>query len=166
MPTIFRISDASERGYLSFDLRDLVALVEPEAAHLCWHAIPMGEQTWIMVDETASQTMLDLPARVDASPNGVELSWPEMQELAASTHQTIWGTFIGIQPKTPLPSIAEMFPDKWHYFNQAMSVFFDVVEIAIQAVDSSFWHLYARDDKVMERIRAAFADVGFIDVGG
>jgi hypothetical protein len=59
-----------------------------------------------------------------------------------------------------------MFADDSRYVDRAAPRFYTGVEVAIQAVDSSYWLLYVRDDVVRERIRAMFEDVEEIEVGG
>jgi len=45
-------------------------------------------------------------------------------------------------------------------------VFYETAEIALQAVDSSYWLVFVRDAEVRERIRAAFDDIELVEVGG
>ena len=164
MPTIVKISDYDGRGVLAFDLKHLLPLVDTVGADLTWHVIPGGETTWFLGQLTALNAVDEFAKQVESSENGVELTWRELLELADSVNQTVWGTFVGVKPEVPWPRFTDMFSDDCRYVDRATSSFYDSVEIAFQAVDSSYWLAYLQDADVRERIRALFDHVKVIDV--
>ena len=165
VPSVLKISDYDGRGVLAFDLRHLLPLVANEAADLSWYVIPAGETTWFLGQLTALKTVDEFSKQVEASENGVQLTHREILELAESINQTVWGTFVGVRQETKLPALLDMFSDDCRYVDRAAPRFYEVVEIGLQAVDSSYWLIYVRDAELMERIRATFDDVEVIEVG-
>ena len=164
MPMVLKISDYDGRGVLAFDLKHLLPLVDTVGADLTWHVIPGGETTWFLGQLTALNAVDEFAKQVESSENGVELTWRELLELADSVNQTVWGTFVGVKPEVAWPRFTDMFSDDCRYVDRATSSFYDSVEIAFQAVDSSYWLAYLQDADVRERIRALFDHVKVIDV--
>jgi len=166
MPRLLKIRDLTERGVLAFDLRDLVALIPSEGERLAWCAFPMGEPMAITGDlSPVGTTAEQFEQRVDATEAGVMLCWQELVALGGAIHQTIWGTFLGCEDPAALAGLGALFCDDWHYLDRATAALYQAVEIGLQAVDSSFWLVYAKDDAVLERIRRAFTEVEVITVG-
>jgi hypothetical protein len=163
MPTILKLSDLDGRGVLAFDLRHLLPLVEGVASDLVWRVLPAAETTWLLGTASAVIPVQQFSIRVDDSKDGVDLSWIELQDLAESIHQTVCCTFIAARLGTALPDLANMFLDEWRYVDRAAVSFYEAIEIAFQAVDSSFWLVYIRKGDLRERIREAFEDVESID---
>jgi len=166
MPMVLKISDNDGRGVLAFDLKHLLPLVATVGADLSWHVIPAGEMTWLLGELKSLKAIKEFTSKVEDSDIGVQLTWQDLGALADSINQCIWATFVGVLPETPWPGVADMFADDSRYVDRAAPRFYTGVEVAIQAVDSSYWLLYVRDDVVRERIRAMFEDVEEIEVGG
>jgi hypothetical protein len=159
MAEILKISDLTEGKFLAFDLHDLVALIPSEGERLTWCVFPMGESLEVSGDGFPyGLTAEEFGRRVDASGSGVPLPWEGLLALALSIHQTIWGLFLGCQKAEVFTEIGAMFDDDWRYLDRASPAFYDAIDIAFQAVDSSFWLVSAKDPTVRERIRNAFRD--------
>jgi hypothetical protein len=160
MIEVLRIKDLSERRVLGFDLRDLLDLVADEGPCLHWAAVPMGESTFITGNGgPRDEEAFGLAERVDDSGVCIPLDWHDLVDLSNSILQTIWGTFVGVRNEADLADVPNLFLDRWHYVDRANARFYETVDLAFQAVDSSFWLVWARDDTVRERIRGAFEDV-------
>ena len=164
MPMVLKISDNDGRGVLAFDLKHLLPLVATVGADLSWHVIPAGEMTWLLGELKSLKAIKEFTSKVEDSDIGVQLTWQDLGALADSINQCIWATFVGVLPETPWPGVADMFSDDCRYVDRATSSFYDSVEIAFQAVDSSYWLAYLQDADVRERIRALFDHVKVIDV--
>ena len=173
MVEVLRVSDVREYDLpngrtgqaLAFDLRHLLPLVAGEGPSLRWAAIPMGESTEILGRGPRDEEAYALGARVDATEEGVPLDWADLNDLSASIMQTVWGTFVAVHDPAALAEIPSLFHDDWRYLDRASARFYDVVEIAFQAVDSSYWLVWARDEAARERIRGAFSSVETIPGG-
>jgi len=165
MCSVLKISDDDGRGVLAFDLKHLLPLVANVGADLAWHVIPAGEMTWFLGELKSLKAIKELTDKVEDSEIGVKLTWQELDALAASINQCIWATFVGVRPETPWTGVAKMFANDGRYIDRAAPIFYETVEIAIQAVDCSYWLAYVRDAEVRERIRAAFDDVEVIQLG-
>jgi len=167
MPEVLRIralvravsQTGVEGGYLAFDLRHLLALVNPEGPNLRWHAIPMGEDFFVTGNGEEAEAAIEWCNRVDDFPEGRVTDWHSLRAMGDQIFQTIWGTFIALRPEVELPPVPSLFQDSWHYLDRATDAFYRDVEIAFQAVDSSFWLVWAKDEDVRNRIRNAFEDV-------
>jgi len=165
MPTVLKISDYDGRGVLAFDIKHLLPLVATIGADLNWHVIPAGETTWLLAKTTALKETQKFSELIEASDLGFEITWSELLELAESVTQCVWLTVIAVQSDTPWPGVNDIFSDNSRYIDRALPTFYESVEIALQAVDSSFWLVYGRDAEVREQIRTAFDDVEVIEVG-
>jgi len=165
VPKVLKISDYDGRGVLAFDLKHLLPLIATVGTDLSWYVIPAAEMTWLLGDLKSLTPIKELTDKVEDSEIGVQLTWQELCALADSINQCIWATFVGMLLETPWPGVADMFADDGRYIDRAAPRFYETTEIAFQAVDSSYWLVYIRDDQVRERSRAAFDDVEVIDVG-
>ncbi|RYG19897.1 hypothetical protein EON82_20895 [bacterium] len=168
MVEVLRIADVKpvlwngrESRVLAFDLRNLLPLVVEEGPSLHWAAIPIGnEGTYILGNEGArSEEAFALGEMVDADDEGVPLAWDDLVDLTDSVLQTVWGTFVGVRDPSAFAEIPQLFNGEWRYLDRGTEMFYDLVEIAFQAVDSSFWLVWAKDEAVRERIRGAFSAV-------
>jgi hypothetical protein len=157
---VLKINDLTESGVLAIDLKNLIALILSEGQRLTWRAFPMAESMEIVGDLTPLGTnAVEFEQRVDASESGVALRWDDLVTLAGCIDQTIWGMFLGCQDAAAFAGSGRWFLDDWHYLDRAARGFYASVEIGFQAVDSSYWFVYARDAAVRERIRSAFTNV-------
>lgn len=155
----FDLPNGRKGHVLAFDLRDLLPLVTDEGSLLYWAAIPMGEGTEILGRGPRDEEAYALGAKVDATEKGVPLDWEDLNDLTSSILQTVWGTFVAFRDPTSFAEIPSLFNDDWRYLDRASVRFYDLVEIAFQAVDSAYWLVWAKHEVVRERIRGAFAAV-------
>jgi hypothetical protein len=159
MPGLIKISDLSERGALAFDIRNLLELVREEGEKLDWTMFPTDEGTDITCDLSSFGMIYgELLSRIDESGAGMSVSWDELTALAACIHQTIWGTYIGSKNAANNSIWSKSVEDVGLSLDSAPQQFYELTEIAFQAIDSSFWLVYARDWQVLQRIQNAFRD--------
>lgn len=168
MPGLLKITDkrvstganGKQFSMLAFDIGDLLALIPTEGLPLTWSVFPTGEGTEITGDfSPIGMTSVEFCSQVDEAEEGVMLSWEEMGEIAALIQQTIWGTYIGCKDAATFEGLITLYQDQWLYVDDATPAYYDAVEVAFQACDSSFWLVYARNDAVLQRIRTAFQSV-------
>jgi len=165
VPTVLKIPSHDIQGMV-IDIRHLLPHVGDAAADLSWRVLPDFEAVWQCGRETDLKALYEFSDRVEDSENGVDLTWPELQELAQSIMQTVWGKFIGIRPDTPWPNLTDMLVSGYGYIDRTTSSFFDSVDIALMACDNSYWLVYVRDRDVRERVQAAFDNVESIEAIG
>lgn len=120
-------------------LGELLRPLEPDASRLSWSILEL-EATG---DLSSRGGMLGFEERVYASPRGVQLTWPELNELAQQLVQVINGVLVGYAAGTPAPE--RMAPAQLR----------ETCELVLEAHDSTVWWLSARDDAVVQRVMNA-----------
>jgi hypothetical protein len=83
---------------------------------------------------------------LDESRNGVDLTWAQLQELAAPGLDLVDVVLVGGWSNGDFPQVCS---------DDALSPFASAI---ICLVDSSCWRVFERDVTVVERLRAAFSD--------
>ena len=161
MPGILKIEDTNGLGYLSFDIANLLALVPEEGAKWSWRLFSIGEGTEITGGRLpfSDLTVGEFAYSVDASEEGISLSWEMLNTFAATVHQTIWGTYIACQYAAYFPLLKSLYQDDWGDIDDASEEYYQLVEVAFQAIDSSYWLVYSKNDDFLQRITQTFHDV-------
>ena len=126
-----RIRDMSDRGFLEFDLADLLAVIGEPARRSRWRC---------SVEECISleNARRNLEAAYN-SPSG--LSGRKLLALAAETSQVIDGVFRAFHPGDDAP---------W---------------IRLEAIDSTYWEVFATDSGRLAPFESRFRDVEHIREG-
>ena len=148
MPGMIEIRDKDTQGVLVVELSDLLELLAAEGPLLAWAILDL----YATGDLGDDRSMLDLERQIAESPTGLRLSWDELGALASAFTQVIDGVFVGCRDAAsipPLHSKAELYAR---------------CEIVLEAVDSTLWAVYARDDRVLRRLRGAFHDIQMVPV--
>lgn len=110
-----------------FDLREVLNAVG-DWSHMRW----VLRQAWFNGDVTSVWPTGGEYAEAESErPGGIPMTWDEMAHLADHCLQVIDGTFTG-------------YGDDGHPMLQLL------------AVDSSYWVVWARDDRTLDRVRDAF----------
>lgn len=135
---IVSIHDRDAKGFLAPDLRDLLPLLQPEGPGLVWAVLYLEAFGYVQ----------PMYSRVEESPDGVIVTWAELCEFAAKEFQTIWGEFVGCRDRASIPEPRADGAD-----------LYGPCEFVLEAIDSSYWTVYAKDDAILDRFRAAFRDV-------
>ena len=153
--SLFAASGSNEP--IEVDLPDLLAVLENEGASWVWALFPMGEQTEITGFELpedslfAGKTVWEFSAKVDERENGIMLSWDQLHTFAQAVHQTIWGTFIACADQRSLARLKPLYLDDWLYVDRAADEYYTLAEVVFQAVDGSYWLVYAKRDALVAR---------------
>lgn len=138
---------------LAFDLTDLLMLVAPEGQHLTWSILDL----WATVREPKplpeGKDYLDLEAEIARSPKGLIVEWNQLIALAEAFLQVIDGVFVGC-------TSVDLIPPRT---NRLTVEDYAACELVLEALDSTLWTVYARDDAVVHRIRSVFRDVRVVD---
>lgn len=149
--------DPHSEGGPWFDLAGLLALISEEGPKLHWRVAANCEGMEIFFEGGArgrSEEVVFSNA-VESARNGLVVSWDELVDLGTRTRQTIWGAYFGFaEPEEP--DLPMLLNGEWMTFQEGTPEFFARVTIALQAVDSSFWMIYARNEEVRARLEAAF----------
>jgi len=82
--------------------------------------------------------------RVEASEFGVELTCTLYRVVRTHPPNRFRHIHCG-SAETPWPGVTDMFSDDSRYIDRALPTFYETVELAIQAVDSSYWLVFVRD---------------------
>ncbi|MDP9371533.1 MAG: hypothetical protein M3Q65_03565 [Chloroflexota bacterium] len=127
---------------LALDLLDLLPLVAPEGRQLVWAILELEGEGVLPNDRYRQET--------EDSPTGAVVSWDELIAIARAVKQVLWGVFVGCTAASVIP---RLHPDTDLYSQS---------EIVIEAIDSTYWRVYARDDRVLQRLGAAFREVKMV----
>lgn len=82
---ILRIHDAQPGGGLAFDLRDILAVLQPRAGNAEWEVYHADEEFWVTGEDTRA-----IEALVGS---GERVPGKTLSSLANEIHQVIWGEF-------------------------------------------------------------------------
>lgn len=147
MDTVYLVSihDQSPRGYLAFDLRDVLAALGDNVSQWTWWVTELDA-----LGDAEVQSFCD--AVESQGENGVWVTAEEFMLLAGKIEQTIEGKFFGFT-KDRSPSELTDEDLNWGRFptNQ--------MQIGILAVDSSFFEVFARQESIVAAVRSKFSDV-------
>lgn len=144
MAGIIEIRDRDERGVLSVELKDLLAFFDHEGPNLIWSIQDLeavGDPEKLKVD------VLEIEKLAKESPQGFLLRWQGLLQLAQALTD-VWNAWIvACRDGEPIPKAIYS------------SAKIDQYEAVIEAGDSSFWRIYARDHSIIHRIASKFNDV-------
>ena len=118
-------------------LADLLKHVSPWS--LDWSIMQMWA---VALDDKTDVVALERQA--SESPHGLGLSSEQLQDLAASLMQVIDGVIVGYRGRPPAHSDADLRTS---------------AEVVLEAIDSTFWRVYAQDPVVTGQLRRAYSDV-------
>jgi hypothetical protein len=122
----------------SVQLRDLLDQL-PGVDGLRWSVM----EIWTVARSDATDVS-SIESRAAGSPKGLEMRSSELRELADELAQVIDGIFAGYRGEPPSRSDKDLR---------------HTTEIVIEAFDSTFWRVYARDAGVAEQLRRTYTDV-------
>lgn len=151
MAGIIEIRDKTAPGVLTLTLRDLLAFFEDRGPHLVWSILDLeavGDPDKLKIE------LLELERKARESPHGFILKWEDLVALAESLVD-VWGTLIAAS------DTADSIPRLTHGTEQ-----FEPCEVALEAFDSSFWRVYARDDAIIRKLESSFHDVDVNFIAG
>jgi hypothetical protein len=146
MAGVVRIADTT--GGVFLHPTDVFAALGPEAHELDWAILDLPEA---FAPDGSDLDLLSIERQVEESPNGLHLTFAELQRFATALQQVIDGLFVGNRPGHGFPSR-----------DQSDAALIAEAEVMVAAVDSSFW-LVSGPSKMLDRIRARFADVADVD---
>lgn len=115
-------------------LRGLLELIQGETV-LRWSILEL----WA----TAEDGTIDLVAierLAAASPTGLMVDDSELRQIAGGLSQVIDGILVGFRGDPPLRFATDLRP---------------CADVVIEAIDSTYWRVHARDDTALDRIRHA-----------
>ena len=139
------VHDTHPRGYLEFDLKDVLAALGPRVT----------EHWWLMTDlDCTGEAAQPLRRAVEATQGkGLVLSGSELVAASQDIFQTIDGTVFALPPS--LTATGEAAARK---ISRA-DVLYETAPLVIVAVDSSYFDVLTRDEHDVQRLRARFRDV-------
>jgi hypothetical protein len=150
MSGLLRIHDTADHGPLSFDLADLLEIISTEGPSMRWCILYLDEVVW--KQDYPLMALEELYAKVDDSPNGLSMSWDELVEISHAIVQTIDGTYIAYREGQVVPE----------YPGDRFEDLYAASEVVFQAVDSTYWEVYARNDEVLNRYKSAYKAIDVI----
>ena len=158
MPHVIKINDLrSSSRVLAFDLKEFTKLIPAEGESLTWSIL--GD-VWIMERHRGkTKELRQLSRRVDRReykcPGGLMLSWNELVDYAQMVMQTVDGIYAGFQEASQALRYEGVHKG---------SELYDAAEIVLEAHDSSFWLVYAKDERIIERLQSVFQDTELLQI--
>jgi|GEM_PF-5646730 hypothetical protein len=147
MPTL-EIFD-QQNGFLSFDLHDILEVIEPFASRLEWYVVEFEPAVLADGRDRAKHSppswVTELWQKSEAGAVQA-LSWERLKELSTHISQTMNALFVATDPGTPVPN-SSLDPNDERY------------RLVIQAVDTSFWAVTTQDENVLQSVKARFNNV-------
>lgn len=143
MPAAIKIRDSDDQGFLNVGLSNLLNLLGSEGERL----------VWVVQDLTVSgrlsegRSVEDLEIESRRPPHGIVMGWHALIRLAAELTQVQDGIFAGCRDLSSVPQIDEQVQ------------LYSVSEVVLQATDSSYWQVYARNETKLKEFQRAFSDV-------
>ena len=124
-----RIPSQQNEGWIGFDLSEVMAAVG-DWPELDW----VLRGAYFNGDVTSVWSEGIAVEEQTEQPQGLSITWEQMRRLAGSCRQIIDGTFTG--------------------YGKSGSA-----ELSLTAIDSSYWIVWANDERVLDRVRATFVGV-------
>ncbi len=138
------IFDLDPRDSAIVGLHDILVALEAEGQNLRWSILDLEAVGDLSRSGT---TTLDLEQQVKRAPNGLILEWKDLKQLAWALDQVIEGTLAGCGTPDALNKITLQSDLK------------ATCDIVIEAIDSTLWRVYSRDDGILQKLKAAFRNV-------
>jgi hypothetical protein len=151
MPTIEIFDQIDDR--LSFDLVDVLATIGPFSTGLDWY---LAEFQLGVFHPKAPDTqdvepwVLALWRAVEGSKTPMRASWETLSEFARHVRRTDSCLILALEAGAPPP-------------NEPLDLNGDDFEIAVQAVDSTFWAITTRNQALMESVASRFSDTKIVE---
>ena len=150
MPTV-EISDSNDE-VLSFDLADILAVLEPFARNLEWYIVELDPMVLLGANDpkpAVKSWVLELLKQIKVSSSPVKLSWEMLSDLSRNIVQTEMGLLFAIEPSGEVP-------------NQPFDLNSDKFEVVIQGVDTSFWAVTTRKNNIVDQLKQRFREVEIV----
>jgi hypothetical protein len=146
--TTAEISD-SNGEILSFDLADILMILEPFARNLEWHVVEL--ETSVLVGASDPQPsvkpwVIELLNQIRMNSTPTRILWDRLFDLSRNIIQTEMGLLLAIKPGNEPPR---------HPFDLNSERF----EIVVQGVDNTFWAVTSHDDEIINQLKRRFKDV-------
>jgi hypothetical protein len=140
-----RSSDASQvdSQLLALDLVDILDALPLDAMALRWSILDLWAET-----DDPTLDMQAIQSEVDKSARGFCMEGRELRDVADRVAQVIDGVFAAYAQAPPSKASADLR---------------ESCEIVVEAIDSTYWRLYARDQEIIRRVQDVFEDVRVID---
>lgn len=141
MSGMVEIKDQDEQGILAVGLIDLLSLIKPNGQQLIWAILDLKAAGGVR-----GKGMLALEKEIKQSPKGLTFNWDGLVTVARSCDQIINATIVGCRDIAAIPELKL----------GSESDTYTPSEFVLEAIDSSLWCVYAKDDKVLHRLQKEF----------
>jgi hypothetical protein len=151
MPTI-EISDKNERR-LSFDLVDLLRIIEPFCRELDWYFIEFQLGSFYPAhppDPEVESWVLTLWHAIERRKGGIKVSWDTLLQFAKNVRQTDSCLLLGLKAGSAAPQ-------------EPLDLNGTELGLVVQAVDSSFWAVTTRNEALIGRLRDHFRNIEVVE---
>lgn len=147
MHRLVKIADIIDGA--SVQMPDVLPLLSPDAYALEWRILDLGE---VIYEERWDLNMPVIEQAVSGSPQGMQMSFEDLEAFANRTRQVIDGLFVGCSQGGVAPRRTD-----------TDARILERADMLAAAIDSTFWLVAAPDD-VLARVEQHFARVETVDV--
>lgn len=148
MPKI-EIKDKAASGLLAIGLTDILNIIGDEGNGLYWAILDLEARGDLA---SLGTSMLDLEQKIAVAPQGLIVNWDKLNAFAHAFDEVINGIFLGVKKTSYVPKL-EPHVD---LYSQS--------EFVIEAIDSSLWSVFSKDEKVIQQLQAKFHDIKLIEM--
>ena len=140
-----RILDKQGR-IVSVDMPDILMEVD-NGDYFYWSILSIDGNGYLRID----QEFLDLIENIRNSPNGVVVTWEELNMFSKSFEQIIDSIIIGCKDKSLL-----------HRYEEDQEMY-ETCDFVINMFDSSFWEVFSKDDQFINKLTSKFKDIELLE---
>ena len=147
MHRLVKIADITDG--LSVQMPDVLSLLSPDAYALQWRILDLGE---VIYEYRWDLNMPFIEQSVFDSPQGMRMSFQDLEAFADRTRQVIDGLFVGCTQSGLAPRRSD-----------SDARILERADMLAAAIDSSFW-LVAAPEEVLARVESSFKQVVTVEV--
>jgi hypothetical protein len=150
MPTI-EINDTNE-STLSFDMIDILTVLEPFARELDWYFIEFVPGVFVGATDPEPNVkpwVIALYHQIERSERAVKVSWETLKNFARNIVQTEMTLLVALKPGEKEPLIP-------------VDVNSTEFEIVLQGVDNSFWAVTTKNDAIIHQLKLRFKNTEIV----
>jgi hypothetical protein len=132
------------------DLLEILDQVGPHAPEFTWTFLDL--EAYGMMPQAESDR---IEQEIYDAPDGLILEWDDLASFIRRFNSYFWAVLVGCVERSDIPQVdkddLDVTPKPLELYRKP--------EVVIERIDCTYWHVYSKDDEVLNRIRDHFEDV-------